>query len=82
MFDRNGRLITAQFGYDPYNTTTVLRLRYNGPLTAVAYREQASWDFTPGTQADKLAYWHQHGMHRLPLRPMASVPGLLRRQAS
>lgn len=96
MIGKDGRVMSAAYGFDPYNTTQGLRpFNYNGPLTPIAYREQASWDFTPGSQQDKLNYWHQYGMHRLPLRNTpartnaqdagalhnATLPALLRRQA-
>jgi hypothetical protein len=90
MFDRSGRHMGIAYGIDPYNTTAPVvpfLQAYNGPMTPVAYREQASWDFTPGTQRDKLNYYAQHGMHRLPLRPLphlevtAELPAFLRRQA-
>jgi hypothetical protein len=72
------------YGCDPYNTADAPQLNerivrnFHGPLGAIAYRCQASWDFTPGSPVEKLAYWEAYGMHRLPLLPL---PSLLQRQA-
>lgn len=85
MIDCNGFVADIGHGVDPYNTTAPVSYltNYNGPLTVIAYRCQQSWDFAPGSQLDKLQYYQQHGMHRLPLRVMPSepLPAFLRRQA-
>ena len=74
-------LFPSAYGHDPYNSTDqhnmarrIIRM-WPGPLTSVATREHASWDFTPGDIAAKVRYYETHGIHRLPLR------GLMARQA-
>jgi hypothetical protein len=81
------------YGSDPYNTLDACELQhfivshYHGPLTPIAYRNQAHWDFAPGVScAAKLAarqaaaergatFYQPHQSAR------AEVPAFLKRQA-
>lgn len=58
------KFVRTIYGFDPYNTvnaglqTKLLVRSFNGPLGAIAYRSQKSWDFLPGlSAAEKIKHW-------------------------